>query len=126
MTDDREPLGRIVRETWVAWAREQYRPKPSWLLLWEELDNGQREVDMRIGAAVATRAIADAGLRNERMEVQLFALGAHMAAIREALELAVTVTDTDDGARARRYKAAREALGGTGDQERSDEKADGG
>ena len=53
MADPREPLGRIVRETWVAWAREQYRPKPSWLLLWEELDNGQREVDMRIGAAVA-------------------------------------------------------------------------
>ena len=120
MTDDREPLGRIVRETWVAWAREQYRPKPSWLLLWEELDNGQREVDMRIGAAVATRAIADAGLRNERMEVQLFALGAHMPAILDALSSAVAGAEYE--ALAKPYRAALEALGGTGEtQERTDE-----
>ena len=36
MTDDREPLGRLVRETWVAWARSS-RPKPSWLFMWEQL-----------------------------------------------------------------------------------------
>lgn len=53
MADPREPLGRVVRETWVAWAREQSDPKPSWLTGWDELDAGQREVDMRIGAAVA-------------------------------------------------------------------------
>lgn len=53
MADDREPLGRIVRETWVAWALEQPDLKPSWLIPWEELDEGQREVDMRIGAEVA-------------------------------------------------------------------------
>jgi hypothetical protein len=55
-TDPREPLGRIVRDTWVAWAREQPNPKPSWLTGWEELDDGQREVDMRIGDAVARHA----------------------------------------------------------------------
>jgi hypothetical protein len=62
MTDDREPLGRIVREAWVKWASEQEDPKPSWLTGWDELDAGQREVDMRIGAAVAApeRARADA------------------------------------------------------------------
>jgi hypothetical protein len=49
----REDLGRIVRETWVAWAREQPDPKPSWLTDWDDLDAGQREVDMRIGEAVA-------------------------------------------------------------------------
>ena len=49
----REDLGRLVRETWVAWAREQRDPKLSWLVPWEELDDGQREVDMRIGEAVA-------------------------------------------------------------------------
>ena len=28
----REDLGRLVRETWIAWAREQPDPKPSWLV----------------------------------------------------------------------------------------------
>lgn len=49
----REELGRLVRETWVAWAAEQPNPKPSWLTGWEQLDHGQREVDMRIGEAIA-------------------------------------------------------------------------
>ena len=50
---DREALGRLVRETWVKWASEQPGPKPSWLTGWDDLDDGQREVDMRIGEAVA-------------------------------------------------------------------------
>jgi len=50
---DRESLGRLVRETWVEWAREQPNPKPGWLTGWDDLDEGQREVDMRIGEAVA-------------------------------------------------------------------------
>ena len=49
----REDLGRIVRETWVKWASEQPDPKPSWLVDWDDLDDGQREADMRIGEAVA-------------------------------------------------------------------------
>ena len=49
----REDLGRLVRETWIAWAREQPDPKPSWLVPFDDLDEGQREVDMRIGEAVA-------------------------------------------------------------------------
>ena len=55
--DPREPrelVGRFVRQIWVEWAREQPDPKPSWLLPWESLDEGQREVDMRIGAALFT------------------------------------------------------------------------
>lgn len=48
-----DDLGRIVRETWVQWAREQPGAKPSWLVPWADLDEGQREVDRRIGAAVA-------------------------------------------------------------------------
>jgi hypothetical protein len=51
----REALGRLVREVWVKWAGEQPNPKPSWLTGWEGLDEGQREVDMRIGEAVAAR-----------------------------------------------------------------------
>jgi hypothetical protein len=58
---DREEAGRLVREIWVQWAREQPDPKPSWLLPWEDLDDGQREVDMRIGEALVAKGRA-AGL----------------------------------------------------------------
>jgi hypothetical protein len=57
--DLREPLGRIVRETWVAWAKEQDDPKPGWLTGWDELDAGQREVDMRIGHAAVNYALTE-------------------------------------------------------------------
>jgi hypothetical protein len=50
--EPRELVGRMVRQIWVRWAREQDDPKPSWLLPWAELDDGQREVDMRIGEAL--------------------------------------------------------------------------
>ena len=62
MTDSREELGRLVRAVWTEWASEQSDPKPSWLTDWEDLDDGQREVDMRIGSTVAavTRATAEA------------------------------------------------------------------
>lgn len=60
MTDSREELGRLVRAVWTEWAGEQPDPKPSWLLPWEALDAGQREVDMRIGATVAAVAVASA------------------------------------------------------------------
>jgi hypothetical protein len=49
---DREALGRLVREVWVEWAREQPDPKPSHLVGWDDLDEGNREVDMRIGDAL--------------------------------------------------------------------------
>lgn len=52
--EPRELAGRLVRQVWVEWAREQPNPKPSWLTPWEELDEGQREVDMRIGEALFT------------------------------------------------------------------------
>ena len=55
---DREMLGRLVRHAWVRWAQEQPDPKPSWLVPWAELDEGQREVDRRIGEAVAAEAVA--------------------------------------------------------------------
>jgi hypothetical protein len=55
--DSRELVGRLVRQVWVDWAREQTNLKLSWLVPWElswlvhweELDDDQREVDMRIG-----------------------------------------------------------------------------
>ena len=110
MDDPREPLGRIVRETWVAWAKEQSSPKPSWLLGWEDLDDGQREVDMRIASAVAVQAVADAKLRNERLEMQVFALGAITPALRRALVIAIT--DAEWESEKRDYRKALEVLGG--------------
>lgn len=59
-----EALGRLVREAWVAWAREQDDPKPSWLVPWEELGDGQREADIRIGEAVAAGERARTGQRD--------------------------------------------------------------
>jgi hypothetical protein len=74
MPDSRELLGRVVRAAWVAWAKEQPDPKPSWLTGWDELDDGQREVDMRIGAAVAKHAAeqcADVAAERERARAAL-------------------------------------------------------
>ena len=55
VAEPRELVGRLVRQIWVEWAREQPDARPSWLLPWEELDDGQREVDMRIGDVLFTK-----------------------------------------------------------------------
>ena len=48
---DLEWGGKLVRNTWIAWAKEQPNPKPSWLVPWEELSEPDKEVDRRIYAA---------------------------------------------------------------------------
>jgi hypothetical protein len=45
---ERDAGGRLVREVWIEWAREQPNPKPSWLVPWEGLSESDREVDRRI------------------------------------------------------------------------------
>ncbi len=52
VASDDEELGRLVRDTWIVWAREQPNPKPSWLVPWEGLGEPDRDVDRRIGAAI--------------------------------------------------------------------------
>jgi hypothetical protein len=47
--NDRERIGRVVREIWIDWAREQPSPKPTWLLPWEDLTDTYREAGCRIG-----------------------------------------------------------------------------
>ena len=56
--DDREPYGRIVHEQRLAYRAERERRLPS---PWEDRDPPLRELDMRIGSAVAKRAVHDAG-----------------------------------------------------------------
>lgn len=58
MSFDREDLGIRVREVWVAWAKTQPNPKPSWLLPWEELSEPDREVDRQIGETIAREVLA--------------------------------------------------------------------
>jgi len=57
---DREQLGRVVREAWVAFKREEVAAGQSvdarHLVPWEELPEREKEIDRRIGEAVA-RAI---------------------------------------------------------------------
>jgi hypothetical protein len=48
-TVDVEALGRLVREVWVAWARDQPDAKPTWLVGWDDLPTRDQEVDRRIG-----------------------------------------------------------------------------
>ena len=82
MPDPREPLGRLVHEQRLAVNAE--RRKPFGVVPWEERDDEQRELDMRIGAAVAVQAVADAGLENDRMRAQLLAFAAERdRAVRE-------------------------------------------
>ncbi len=71
MADDpREPYGRIVNDTRRAFAAEQVevdsegRRRRFLVAEWDERAPSQRELDMRIGAAVAVRAVADAKVRN--------------------------------------------------------------
>jgi hypothetical protein len=60
VTDDREPLGRIAWETWTDWIAERPLHLPEDDVPWEKLGASSRELCMRIAAAVAARAIADA------------------------------------------------------------------
>jgi hypothetical protein len=70
---DRELLGRIVREAWIAWAKEQPSPKASWLVPWDGLGEADREVDRRIGEAVYAIGYA-AGRPSHRIVALLAAL----------------------------------------------------
>lgn len=102
MPDSREPYGRIVRETWANWAREQVNPKPGWLTPWEKLDAGQREVDMRIGSAVAAQArrdallnLTEAAIERASAELVRITVDTAVAAERERIrQLALAVRST--------------------------------
>ena len=49
---DPNDLGRIVRNAWIEWAKEQPNPKPSWLVPYDELNQADKDADIRIGQAV--------------------------------------------------------------------------
>lgn len=53
----REELGRLVREVWIEWAKEQPAPKASWLVEWDGLSEPDKEVDRRIGERLYDKAV---------------------------------------------------------------------
>jgi hypothetical protein len=115
--DPRELYGRIVNDVRRAFATEQVevdgegRRRQFFIAEWADRAPSQRELDMRIGAAVAVQAIADAGLRNERLEVEVAALHAHLPAILGALRARLAVSP--HGNDAKPYRDALAALRGT-------------
>jgi hypothetical protein len=68
---DRELLGRMVRDIWITWAREQPNPKPSWLKPWDELSEPDREVDRRIGEGIAAFATQQQQQRIETLQEEI-------------------------------------------------------
>lgn len=71
----RERLGRDVRLEWIAWAKTQPDPKPSWLVPWSGMSEPDREVDRRIGERIyaigAKATIAAQQAELERVKAQL-------------------------------------------------------
>lgn len=121
MTGDRARYGRIFHEQGRLTVNAE-REKPFHVCPWESRTGEEQELDMRGAAAVAVQAVADAGLRNGRLEAQVFALGAHMPAILRALRFAES-EDLHNGWLdwRRKDRAALEALGGGEAQERTDD-----
>ena len=72
MADDREPYGRIVHEIRLAYNAEL--PHPRGVLPWPEREAGPQEMDMRIGSAVAARAVDDAGFAQADLAAQVIRL----------------------------------------------------
>lgn len=65
----RDDLGRLVRDEWIAWAREQPRPKASWLVPWGGLSEPDKEVDRRIGERLYGAGLAAPATDNGRQAV---------------------------------------------------------
>ena len=111
--DLREPLGRLVHDTRLACeadrAAAEGRQKFN-LAEWEDRSEHQRELDMRIGSAVAAQAVHDAGLEAVAMRKQLLAFSIHMPALRRALAVAISGSEWE--AEAGPYRAALHVLGG--------------
>lgn len=114
--DDRESLGRIVHDIRLACeadqaaaeGRERFR-----LGSWKDRSDGQRELDMRIGSAIAAQAVHDAGLEAEALRKRLIALSVHFPEYRLALGVAISEALNKQQERTvERFERALEALGG--------------
>jgi hypothetical protein len=76
MPDPRETYGRVVHETRLACEADQAAAEGRHkfdLKAWEKRTDWQRELDMRIGPAVAARAVHDAGFDHGVLRAQVLA-----------------------------------------------------
>lgn len=55
----RELGGKLVRDLWIEWAREQPNPKPSWLIPWSELPEPDKEADRQIYEGITKPLVAE-------------------------------------------------------------------
>lgn len=51
----RDEFGRMVRDVWIRWARQQPKIKPSWLVPYDELPEADKEADRMIGETLWRR-----------------------------------------------------------------------
>lgn len=58
MSHPQDHLGRIIRETWIQWAKEQDRPKEDWLAPYEDTPENIKDVDRRLGAAIVYHVLS--------------------------------------------------------------------
>lgn len=86
------------------------RERPPATEPWSERAPFLKEIDRSVVSLVAAMAVHDAGLENTRRDAQLFALGAHRAAIFDALKIAIAAGGYEY--ERKRYRTALEALGG--------------
>ncbi len=122
MTDPREPYGRIVHEQRVAFESERsaLKDRPGFILQpWEDRHPEQRELDMRIGAAVGAQALADAApepmtaAECDRLRQMAGEHGGAVKAVRKALVFArMEAQDGPDEAMVAAAWAALKVLSG--------------
>jgi hypothetical protein len=123
MPDDREPPGRAAYEAYWGWLTEHEGPEshlPPPAADWDGLNDVARELYMRMGSAVAVRAIADAGLELSELRAEVARYRAALPACLGALRARLAVSP--HGSDAKPYREALMALRGSEDQERTDEK----
>ena len=109
MPDDHPSLGEVLHRARQASQDGRDRPWP--VEDWADRDDRLKALDEAMASAVAARAVADAGLRNDLRDAQLFALQCHLPAVLDALSVAAA--DQEYGARAKRFRDAMEALTGS-------------
>jgi hypothetical protein len=117
--DPREPYGRIVNDVRRAFAAEQVevddegRRRQFFIAEWADRAPSQRELDMRIGAAVAVQAVADAELELNELRAEVMKYRAHLPAVLGALR--AQVANAPYRAIAKQYSDALMAFRGCGE-----------
>jgi hypothetical protein len=123
MADDPKSYGPIVHAQRLAHEADQaaLEGRQRFALgTWEERTPAQREMDERIGAAVAVRATRDARLELDELRAEVMRYRAALPACLGALRARLAVSP--HGSDAKPYREALMALRGSEDQERTNEK----